>query len=279
MNSPETNAPSPQNPHAVRDAVRDAYGKVAETSSSCCAPSCCSPAADSSELPDATTISKGLGYSEQDLASVPADANLGLGCGNPHAIASLRPGEDVLDLGSGPGLDCLLAAKQVGAEGSVIGVDMTPAMLERARSNAAQVGAENVSFRLGTIEHLPVADGSVDVILSNCVINLSPEKEDVFAEAFRVLRPGGRLAIRDIVATAPIPAELQADFEALTGCVAGAAPVDRIEAILADLGFIDIQVSIDPGSRAMVDEWMPGRGAGDVVASASIQAVRPETAG
>ncbi|MCO4771279.1 MAG: arsenite methyltransferase [Deltaproteobacteria bacterium] len=272
---------STPSPETVRSTVRDTYAAVAKTSTSCCAPACCTPAAETNSLMDAPAnaeaLSLGLGYSATELAMVPDDANLGLGCGNPHAFASLSPGETVLDLGSGPGLDCLIAAKAVGPEGSVIGVDMTPAMLDRARATAADSGASNVDFRLGTIEHLPVADSTVDVILSNCVINLSPEKEAVFSEALRVLKPGGRLAIKDIVATAPIPEELKSDFEALTGCVAGAAPVDEITQILRNLGFAEIEVDVDPSSRDMIDSWMPGRGAGDVVASASIRAVRPET--
>ncbi|MBN1611899.1 MAG: arsenite methyltransferase, partial [Polyangiaceae bacterium] len=168
----------------VRAAVRDRYGKVAkqESSGCCCSPGCCAPAPDAS---------LSLGYSPEDLDSVPEGANLGLGCGNPQAIAALHVGETVLDLGAGGGFDCFLAAKQVGAKGRVIGVDMTPEMVQKARANARQAAAQNVDFRLGEIEHLPVADGEVDVILSNCVINLSPDKEAVFGEAFRVLKPGG----------------------------------------------------------------------------------------
>jgi arsenite methyltransferase len=259
-------------PDFVRASVRDAYAAVAQSGASCCAPSCCAPAS----APVPSTDSLAMGYSPAELAAVPEGANLGLGCGNPVALASLRPGEDVLDLGSGPGFDCLLASRAVGTAGSVVGVDMTPAMLDRARETARSAGATNVRFLLGTIEALPVPDQSVDVILSNCVINLSPEKDAVLREAFRALRPGGRLAIKDVLATAPIPDDLQADFAALAGCVAGAATVAEIEQGLRSAGFEGIHVVVDEASREMVDAWLPGRGAGAVVASASITALRPE---
>lgn len=271
---------TPQSPDAVRETVRTAYDAVARTSSSCCAPTCCAPSdlAEALDGVDPKEVAQALGYSEADLAAVPDGANLGLGCGNPQAIAALSPGETVLDLGSGPGFDCLLAGRAVGPEGKVIGVDMTPSMLERARASASEAGLDHVEFRLGTIEHLPVADRSVDVILSNCVVNLSPEKRAVFSEAFRVLRPGGRLAIKDILAIGEIPPDLAGDFVALTGCVAGAVPVAEIQQLLSEVGFTDVVVDIDASSRELIDSWMPGRGAGDVVASASIQARRPETA-
>jgi SAM-dependent methyltransferase len=206
---------------------------------------------------------------------VPEGANMGLGCGNPQAIAALSPGETVLDLGAGGGFDCFLAARRVGTTGRVIGVDMTPDMLSKARANAQKLEAKNVEFRLGEIEHLPVADGSVDVILSNCVINLSPDKGAVFREAFRVLNPGGRLAISDVVATRALPEALANDVVALAGCVAGAANVETIGALLRKAGFDEIRVQVNEQSRAFIKDWIPGSGAENYVASATIEAVKP----
>jgi SAM-dependent methyltransferase len=262
----------------VRSAVREHYGKVAQTGTGCCEPAprdagargapagCCVAA------PDASLA---LGYSADDLASVPDGANLGLGCGNPQAIAALRAGETVLDLGSGTGFDCFLAAKQVGPTGRVIGVDMTPAMISKARANAEKIDAKNVEFRLGEIEHLPVADGSVDAILSNCVINLSPDKRAVFFEAFRALKPGGRLAVSDIVALGPMPEALSSQIASLCACVAGAATVATVESLLREAGFADVRVRVSPESRAFIAQWMPGSGAEEVVASATIEATKP----
>lgn len=250
-------------PDQIRAEVREAYGQIATEPRSCCGPSCCAP------TPDASLR---IGYSEADRAAVPAGADLGLGCGNPQAIAALRPGQTVLDLGSGGGFDCLLAAAQVGPEGRVIGVDMTPQMVERARANVAKTEHRHVDIRLGEIEHLPVADASVDVILSNCVINLSPDKAAVFTEAFRVLRPGGRLAIADVVATAPIPDELAGQIAAYTGCIAGAAQISELEELMRRAGFQDVRVRVKESTRGVISEWLPG--AERFVASATIEALK-----
>jgi len=254
----------------VKEMVRARYGGIAKgAASSCCAPAGCDdPAA-------AKNQSAQMGYSAEELAAVPEGANLGLGCGNPHAIAAMKPGETVIDLGSGAGFDCFLAARQVGPRGRVIGVDMTHEMLAKARENAAKIGAGNVEFRLGELEHLPVADNTADVILSNCVINLVPDKAQVFRETFRTLKPGGRLAISDVVNTAPLSPELLADPTLICGCVAGAAPAHRIEAWLADAGFVDVRVTVKPESRALIATWAPGRGVEDCVASAIIEGRKP----
>ncbi len=251
----------------VRRAVRDGSGRIAEQGGGCgCAPGCCGPSASASER---------VGYAPEQLEEAPDGADLGLGCGNPTAIATLRAGETVLDLGSGGGLDCFLAAKQVGSAGHVIGIDMTPEMIARARANARRAGVENVEFRLGEIEHLPVADASVDVILSNCVINLSPDKAAVFRDAFRALRPGGRLAISDILETAPMPAELREDTNALIGRVAGAASVEDVRALLRDAGFEELRIEVRPASREIIRDWMRGSGVENYVASADITARKP----
>jgi arsenite methyltransferase len=251
----------------IKDLVRARYGSIAAEASSCCAPasSCCGPADSSLRA----------GYSAADLAAVPEGANLGLGCGNPGLIAALRPGEVVVDLGSGAGIDCFLAAAQVGSAGRVIGVDMTHEMLKKARTNAASVGATNVEFRLGEIEHLPIPDNTADVIMSNCVVNLVPDKAQVFREAFRVLRSGGRLAISDVVNAAPLPAELASDPALLCGCVSGAVPAARIEAWLAEAGFTDVRVTQQPASRELIATWAPGSGVEDYVVSATIEARKP----
>jgi arsenite methyltransferase len=266
-------------PERIRQMVRDRYAETAKGGPCGCRPTsagtCCGSAANSAE-----TAGQIMGYSRQELDSVVEGANLGLGCGNPNAIGKLKPDETVLDLGSGGGFDCFLAAKQVGANGRVIGIDMTPEMLARARENAEKMGLGNVEFRLGEVEHLPVADNSVDVILSNCVINLSPEKESVFRETFRVLKPGGRLAISDVVATAEMPAALRQEAALLTGCIAGAEHIDRLEAILNDIGFEDIRIEVKSHSRQLVSGWFPESGAENYVASADIEAVKPlNTAG
>jgi len=251
----------------VREQVRDHYGKVAESPGKVgCAPGCCAVPPE---------VSLAIGYSPEEVGAVPDGANLGLGCGNPQAIAALRPGEKVLDLGSGGGFDCFLAARQVGETGRVIGVDMTPQMVTRARANAEKVKASNVEFRLGEIERLPVADASVDVILSNCVINLSPDKPAVYREAFRVLRSGGRVAIADVLAREPLAPEHQADLALLVGCIAGAATVAEVEGWLRDAGFVDIAIREKPGSRELVESWAPGHPAAGSVLSASVEARKP----
>ncbi|HET9023473.1 MAG TPA: arsenite methyltransferase [Burkholderiaceae bacterium] len=253
---------------AVRQVVRQQYSRVAESDACCSGPSCCG-----TTTPEA--VSQALGYSADETATVPAGANMGLGCGNPHAIAALKPGDTVLDLGSGGGFDCFLAARQVGETGRVIGVDMTPAMLSRARANAEKGGFNNVEFRLGEIEHLPVADRSVDVILSNCVINLSPDKTRVFAECLRVLKPGGRLAISDVVAFADIPAHIQEDMALLTGCMAGATPIAELDETLRALGFEGVRIAPKEESKSFIREWAPGTPVTDYVVAATIEAVKP----
>jgi len=254
----------------VRAAVRETYGKVVRAGGTggCCPPECCAPSPKASLK---------LGYSKDDLAAVPEGADMGLGCGNPQAIAALKPGETVLDLGAGGGFDCFLAAKQVGASGRVIGVDMTADMIAKARENARRIDARNVQFRLGEIEHLPVADASVDVILSNCVINLSPDKAAVFREAMRVLKPGGRLAIVDVVATAPLPESIAREVAAHAGCLSGAASTDAIGAELERAGFERVRIAVRPESRAFVRDWLPDSGAEAFIASASVEAQKPRS--
>jgi arsenite methyltransferase len=243
---------TPETRDEILEEVRSHYGEVARSGGACCAPGCCSPRTGT--VPSADDAALRLGYTEADLASTPDGANLGLGCGNPRAIADLRAGETVLDLGSGAGFDCFLAARQVGQTGRVIGVDMTADMVSRARANAGKAGASNVEFRLGEIEHLPIPDGAVDVVISNCVINLSPDKRAVLREAFRVLRPGGRLAISDVVALAPVPDQVRRDLSAYTGCIAGAATIDELEGWLAEAGFDDVSVELDSASTAAMAE-------------------------
>ena len=225
--------------HDIRKKVRDGYAQVAlGAKQSCCGPAspCCGSGSS------AQFISGAVGYSREQMDAVPEGANLGLGCGNPVALASLRAGETVLDLGAGAGFDCFLAAREVGDTGRVIGVDMTPEMLAKARENAVKGGYRNVEFRLGEIEHLPVADATVDIILSNCVINLSPEKPQVFAEAFRVLKPGGRLAVSDVVLLQPLPPALAESAAAYLGCVAGASLREDYLEMLRRAGFGEVRI-------------------------------------
>ena len=256
----------------VKAAVRETYGRIAaeERSAGCCGSTgCCGPSAE--------PTSDALGYSDEERRGAPEGADLGLGCGNPQAIAELKSGERVLDLGSGAGFDAFLAARQVGETGSVIGVDMTAEMIAKARGNIAKTDLRNVEFRLGEIEHLPVADESVDVIMSNCVINLSTDKPAVFREAYRVLTPGGRLAISDIVALREIPAAVRNDLEAYAGCVSGAALIAEVEGMLRAAGFQNVRVDLKTNSDALVQGWSPG--AETLVASALIRGIKPGAAG
>jgi len=221
----------------IKNLVRKGYARIATQGGSCCASSSCCGGADLAE-----SISKSVGYGEEEMKSVPDGANLGLGCGNPVAVASLKEGEIVLDLGSGAGFDAFLAARRVGKSGRVIGVDMTPEMIEKARANARKGNYSNVEFRLGEIENLPVEDNSVDAVISNCVINLSPEKEKVFRETFRVLKPGGRLMVSDLVLVRDLPAAIRNSIEAYVGCLAGAVLKDEYLRAIQTAGFKDVEM-------------------------------------
>lgn len=254
----------------VRKHIRDRYAGIAESAGACgCGSGCCQP--DALLNPDASAQ---IGYSSEELAAVPEGANMGLGCGNPQAIANLKPGETVVDLGCGGGFDCFLAARLVGKKGHVIGVDMTPEMIHKARENADKGRIRKVDFRLGEIEHLPVADGVADVILSNCVINLSPDKPQVYAEAARVLKPGGRLAISDVIAVAPIPGRVKSKLQAHSGCIAGAATVRECSRMLKCAGFASIRILVKEQSKEFIKDWFPGSGAEKYVRSATIEAVK-----
>jgi ubiquinone/menaquinone biosynthesis C-methylase UbiE len=245
----------------IKKAVREGYGKIAREGGTCCnggSSSCCGTS------PSALDIGQGIGYSVEELGSVPDGANLGLGCGNPTALASLREGETVLDLGSGAGFDCFLAARKVGDRGKVIGVDMTPEMINRARENARQGGYKNTEFRPGEIEHLPVADNSVDAVISNCVINLSTDKKRVFREVYRVLKPGGRIMVSDLVLLKPLPDFVLESLQAYVSCVAGASLKADYLKDIEEAGFKDVEVLAesvfpaefiisDPTVKAVVD--------------------------
>lgn len=234
----------------IRNKVREGYGKIALSGNSCCGStsSCCG----TGNMIE--SIGEMIGYSKEELKSIPQNANLGLGCGNPLAFAHLREGDTVLDLGSGAGLDCFLAANIVGEKGKIIGVDMTPEMLEKARKNAREGQYVNVEFRLGEIENLPVADNSVDVVISNCVINLSPDKERVFSEAFRVLKRGGRLMVSDLVLTKELPEFLKDSADAYIGCIAGAILIEQYQAAVSKAGFKDIKI-ID-STKYPIEGWV-----------------------
>ena len=276
----------------IRDAVRQRYEQIAKAettkteksqAASCCSPSNAiakaMPAASCCGGPEVTPeqMSTVMGYSKEDIASVIEGANMGLGCGNPVALASLKPGETVVDLGSGGGFDCFLAARQVGESGQVIGVDMTPEMISKARKNAKKMGAKNVEFRLGEIEHLPVADNGADLIMSNCVINLSPDKLQVYREAYRILKPGGRLSISDVLATTALPAKFRKNLALVAACVGGAVTFDDTKKMLTEAGFQNIRITAHDNSLDLTRAWEPDKSdnALDYVVSAYIEAVKP----
>ena len=259
---------------SIKSVVREKYGDLVKNKTSCCT-SC---------GPDTRQFAQSIGYSEAELAVIPDDANLGLSCGNPTALASLKEGEVVLDLGSGAGFDCFLAASKVGPSGRVIGVDMTPEMLEKARENAKKSGITNVEFRLGEIENLPVADNAVDVVISNCVINLSADKERVFKEIYRVLKPGGRVAISDMALLKELPQKIRESIDAYVGCVAGAVTLDEYKKLVASSGLGNTEVSVtlsgaccytpdtnDPLGKAVLESLKEGVSIQDYVASVYVE--------
>jgi len=259
----------------IRNNVRENYAKVALEvidSSNCCAPGCCTP--ESQRTLSIEEVSKQMGYSVDELQSIPNGSNMGLGCGNPQAIAALKNGEIVLDLGSGGGFDCFLAAPKVGEKGKVIGVDMTPEMISKARKNADKSQFSNVEFRLGEIENLPVANESVNVIISNCVINLSPDKERVFREAYRVLKDGGRLAISDIVLTADLPDVVLGNIPLYSGCVTGASSIEKLTQYMKEAGFKHISIEPKEESKEFIREWAPIYKVEDYIVSAVIKATK-----
>lgn len=265
-----------KNAWTIKDDVRNTYGSVARKKACNVGGEdalslCCGSGSFTGILPET------LGYSKKDLNGTPRQADMGLGCGNPCAIASLNPGERVLDLGSGAGFDCFIAAREVGDKGKVVGVDMTPEMVELARKNAAAIHVENIEFRLGDIENLPVKDGCFDVVMSNCVINLSPEKQRVFNEAYRALKPGGRLAVSDIVAVKPMPPQYRRDTAMLCGCVGGTESVGTLRKMLEEAGFEGINIETVEESRAFIEQWFPGQGVEEYVRSAMIRALKPLT--
>ncbi|CAM2974791.1 MULTISPECIES: arsenite methyltransferase [Halobacterium] len=266
-----------RDPEETREMVRERYAGIATSGQDCCGDVGLDVSGDGGCCSDETEASgsERLGYDADDVASVADGADLGLGCGNPKAFAAMAPGETVLDLGSGAGFDCFLAAQEVGPDGHVIGVDMTPEMISKARENVAKNDAENVEFRLGEIGHLPVADESVNVVISNCVVNLAPEKQRVFDDTYRVLRPGGRVAISDVVQTAPFPDDVQMDPDSLTGCVAGASTVDDLKAMLDEAGFEAVEIAPKDESTEFISDWDADRDLGEYLVSATIEARKP----
>ncbi len=275
---PDDKSDASQDAH--RQSVRDAYGQVARAENNKeatgIASSCCGVSDDAAIN---TLISTRIGYSEADLNKVPSGADMGLGCGNPRAIASLKTGETVVDLGAGGGFDCFLAAHEVGESGRVIGIDMTPDMLSKARNNAEKGQFKNVEFRLGEIEHLPLADDTVDVIISNCVINLSPNKAQVFLDAFRVLKPGGRLAISDVVATVELPEAMRNDPALIAGCMGNASLISELETMIKAAGFTDVHIEPKDESKAFIRDWAPDHNVTDYVVSATIEGIKPARSG
>jgi arsenite methyltransferase len=282
------NTTVPRTDEDVRQAVRNGYGQIAAAGGSCCgsAPGCCGSTPVASE-----DLARHIGYSTEELAALPEGANMGLSCGNPNALASLKAGEVVLDLGSGGGFDVFIAGKKVGSSGRVIGVDMTPEMLAKARKNIATyhrtTGLENVEFRLGEIEHLPVQDSSVDAVISNCVINLSPDKPQVWREIARVLKPGGRVAVSDLALLKPLPPAISEMIEALVGCVAGAVLASDTERMAKDAGLVEIRLRPkaayiegmtdwqDPLFQKIITNLPSGARVSDYITSLEITARKP----
>lgn len=272
----------------IKKAVRENYARVAQREASCCAPA----SSGTSRGNLAQTVSKAIGYTDEELKSVPEGSNLGLGCGNPIALASLVEGETVLDLGSGAGFDCFLAANKVGKKGKVIGVDMTPEMIEKARENAEKGNYENVEFRLGEMENIPAADNSVDVVISNCVINLSPDKKRVFGETFRILKPGGRLMVSDIVLGKELPDSIKNSVLAYVGCISGAWLREEYLEAIREAGFAEVKTvaegvfpmacfASDPTARAIISQLnLPEdeiKDAASSVLSIKVQGIKPQS--
>lgn len=286
-----SDAPATLAADQVHEHVRDGYARIARSDSGCCATDaagggCCGPATFTPEQ-----LARAIGYTSEELAATPDSANMGLSCGNPTALAALRPGETVLDLGAGGGFDCFVAGPRVGKTGRVIGVDMTPDMLSRARRNIASYrersGLDNVEFRLGEIENLPLADASVDVVISNCVLNLSPDKPRVWREIARVLKPGGRVAVSDLALLRPLPESVRQDVESLVGCVAGAVLVEESRAMAEAAGLTDVHLATKPQYIAALTDWQDplyrriverlpkGTGPADFITSLDISATKP----
>ena len=252
----------------IHDIVRERYGSIAKKGTGCCSGESCGGAPES--------LSLLMGYTRQEIDAVPEGADLGLGCGAPLGRAALESGMTVLDLGSGAGFDVFLAAREVGTSGRAIGVDMTPEMISKARNNALKGDFGNVEFRLGEIEHLPVADGTVDVVISNCVLNLSPDKRQVLSEVFRVLKPGGRIVISDVVRRGRLPEELRENPDLLSGCVAGAESVEYLEETLRGEGFVGVRITPKEESRRLITSWAPENNVEDWIVSAIIEGKKPK---